>query len=651
MPSSRFRRGSEGWLVVLAAAACTEPADRPLESMTGVTATDEGADDDGESTNGDEGPGDTTAGDDGGPGCASDDDCIVPGLGACDANDGTCVGCVSDDDCPGLACNGDHLCDGCDGDSDCPLGTTCQQGVCAPGCTAEQPCPGAWACCGTCVDLATDASHCGECDNECAVPSHADGTCFDHACGLGECEPGYADCNADPEDGCELEGECDCEPGTMQECYSDRPETMGVGACANGMQACNEFGTSWGPCEGEVTPDEEVCANAVDDDCDGTVDEDPDADGDGFTACGGDCCDEQGPECANPELVNPGAFEVDGNTVDDDCDGTADNPLPACDAGLATNTNSALDYARAIDLCQFTDEVPADPADAVWGVIEGEFALASGAGVPSSNSRSVRDGFGNTITNRFGDRMVVLSTGRAADNAGDTNPGWLPFQTGQSMNTQSSLPADWLGFNGGAVPNAPDCPGPIDSTAYNPMSLRLLIRVPTNANSFSVDMFFFSAEYPEYVCTEYNDFFVTLVDSTDPSNPADMNIAIYDDGVDTWPLGVNILAAANGLFTACTDGTISQCGTPVAYTGCTSNAELDGTGFDIDGETQFGCDYGGEAGGGTGWLAMSGNVTPGEVMELRFIIWDSSDQLFDSLVLLDNWQWSVQASEPGVEPG
>lgn len=638
-------------LVVLALSACNEASERPIGTITGDTATgDDGTPDDGDEST-DDAPADTSGGDEGGSGCASDEDCNVPGLSVCDTASGTCVGCSVDDDCPGLSCNDDRLCEGCDGDSDCPLGTTCQSGVCAPGCNDEQPCPGDWACCGTCVDLATDASHCGECGNECAVPSHADAVCLDHECGLGECEPGYADCNADIHDGCELEGECECEPGAMQECYSDRPETMGVGACANGMQVCNEFGTSWGPCEDEVTPEEELCANSVDDDCDGTVDEDPDADGDGFTACGGDCCDEQGPECANPELVNPGAFEVDGNTVDDDCDGTADNPLPACDAGLATNTNSALDYARAIDLCQFTDEVPADPADAVWGVIDGEFALASGMGVPSSNSRSVRDGFGNIITNRFGSRMVVLSTGRAADNAGDTNPGWQPFQTGQSMGTTSTLPADWIAANGGVVPNAPGCPGPVDATAYNPVSLHLTIRVPTNANSFSVDMFFFSAEYPEYVCTEYNDFFVTLVDSTDDNNPADMNIAIYDDGVDTWPLGVNILTAANGLFTACTDGTISQCGAPEAYTGCTSNAELDGTGFDVNGQVEFNCDYGGEAGGGTGWLTMSGNVTPGEVVELRFIIWDSSDQLFDSLVLLDNWQWSVQASEPGVAPG
>jgi hypothetical protein len=175
--------------------------------------------------------------------------------------------------------------------------------------------------------------------------------------------------------------------------------------------------------------------------------------------------------------------------------------------------------------------------------------------------------------------------------------------------------------------------------------------VPTNANSFSVDMFFFSAEYPEYVCTQFNDFFVTLVDSTDGDNPPDKNIAIYNDGVDSWPVGVNILTAANGLFTACTDGTISQCGTPTNYTGCTSNADLQGTGFEIDGEITYTCDYGGEAGGGTGWLTMSGNVEPGEIMEIRFVIWDTQDQLFDSLVLLDNWQWSVQASDPGVRPG
>ena len=539
----------------------------------------------------------------------------------------------------------------CDGDGECAPGSVCEAGMCVPGCNDQQLCPDELACCGTCVDVETDAEHCGGCDTPCAVPPHATVMCLAGSCQSSGCEDGYADCDGDLGNGCESEGDCSCDPGAVQECYSDEPATMGVGPCAAGMQTCNEFGSAWGPCEGEVTPALEVCANTVDDNCDGNVDEDPDADGDGWTQCGGDCCDTPGRVCANPELVNPGAFEVADNDVDDDCDGTADNPLPACDQGLASNSADPLQYAQAIDLCQFTDEAPADPTDRTWGVIEGAFTLASGAGLPATQSRSLRDGFGDNVENRFGDRLAVLSTGRAADDAGDVNPGFASFQLGQDMGSASGFPADWYAANGNSLPNAPGCVEPIDDNAQNPVMLRLRVRVPTNANSFSVDMYFFSAEYPEYVCTAFNDFFVTLVDSTDPNNPADGNIAIYDDGVQTWPVGVNLVSAAVGLFTTCTDGTISDCGAPENYNGCTSNAELAGTGFDRAGDVTYACDYGGEAGGATGWLAMSGNVSPGETMEIRFAIWDTSDAQFDSLVLLDNWQWSVQASEPGVRPG
>ncbi|NJK33344.1 MAG: hypothetical protein HC927_13610 [Deltaproteobacteria bacterium] len=174
------------------------------------------------------------------------------------------------------------------------------------------------------------------------------------------------------------------------------------------------------------------------------------------------------------------------------------------------------------------------------------------------------------------------------------------------------------------------------------------IRVPTNANSFSTKMFFYSAEYPEYVCTTFNDFFVTLVNTTDPDNPVDRNIAIYSNGNQTWPVGVNLVAAAPNLFRQCQNGTISQCGAPKAYNGCVGTNEVLGTGFDTNASA---CGHFGHTGGGTGWLTMSGNVTPGETMEIRFVIWDTGDQAWDSLVLLDDFQWSVQASQPGVTPG
>src|SRR5215831_21156265 len=71
-----------------------------------------------------------------------------------------------------------------------------------------------------------------------------------------------------------------------------------------------------------------------------------DPDGDGFTAADGDCCQDTS-QCSNPELVNPGAFDVPGNGVDDDCDGKIDEGEGPCDMGLASNASNAMDYAKA----------------------------------------------------------------------------------------------------------------------------------------------------------------------------------------------------------------------------------------------------------------------------------------------------------------
>ena len=50
-------------------------------------------------------------------------------------------------------------------------------------------------------------------------------------------------------------------------------------------------------------------------------------------------------------------------------------------------------------------------------------------------------------------------------------------------------------------------------------------------------------------------------------------------------------------------------------------------------------------------MGIGRTVTPGEVMEIRFIIWDTGDENLDSHVLLDDFQWNLSASQPGVTPG
>ena len=90
----------------------------------------------------------------------------------------------------------------------------------------------------------------------------------------------------------------------------------------------------------------------------------------------------------------------------------------------------------------------------------------------------------------------------------------------------------------------------------------------------------------------------------------------------------------------------------------TSDGEVravDGVSFEIgDGET---VGLVGESGCGKSVTALSimrllpkgtGRVVGGEIIKLRIAIWDTSDGQLDSLAILDNFEWSVEASEPGT---
>jgi hypothetical protein len=89
--------------------------------------------------------------------------------------------------------------------------------------------------------------------------------------------------------------------------------------------------------DSEVYPGHaEVPLNRYDDDCDGLADEDlnnvpsndtSDSDSDGVTIQAGDCDDRISG-------IRPGAIEIVGNLVDDDCDGLADEDA---------NNNPSLD--------------------------------------------------------------------------------------------------------------------------------------------------------------------------------------------------------------------------------------------------------------------------------------------------------------------
>ncbi|MBK8253023.1 MAG: choice-of-anchor L domain-containing protein [Polyangiaceae bacterium] len=398
-----------------------------------------------------------------------------------------------------------------------------------------------------------------------------------------------------------------------------------------------------------------------------------DADKDGWTIADGDCCDSPFANCSDkPELVNPGALEVPGNNVDDDCNPTTLDTaaFPTCSTKTQADLDiqnqaalSSLKLVKAMDLCATTLEVPPTPKDKTWGVISSKITLADGTDVvaPKNIQLGVLPDFGPNVQPQYGETMAALSTGTARKEGqpGYVHPqnGAMPGQTGNyNAQTQCSAPAEYLAANGGQLPSpCGNCMGPTCTQSFDSVALRVRIRPPTNAKSFSYRFNFFSSEYPEFLCDDYNDFFVALINgNSNDQIPADKNIA-FDSNFS--PISVN-----NAFFQVC----FPAVGAPP---GSCSGGTLELIGNGMGGWNGSITD-----GGGTGWLQNDvpmllkpnpnnpnppANCDPPpnpndpqpdcipvvETFDLQFIIWDAGDHNVDSIILLDRFRWNLQSSE------
>jgi hypothetical protein len=352
-----------------------------------------------------------------------------------------------------------------------------------------------------------------------------------------------------------------------------------------------------------------------------------DVDGDGFSSNFGDCDD------CDP-MINPSALDVPGDGHDQDCDGADATELPSCDGQLDASGEDPDDAARALGLCSFPTF-----RSRLWGVTATRFLRLNG-------SEELEDPRQVWISERFGavsavegHKLLVLSTGVARD---ISDPDYTP-ECDVFSSIQDALGEHW---SGGATPPAgypkdsSQCAANTSSMgipAYNDVGLEIELHVPTNAHSFSFDSIFFTYEYPDFVCSPFNDFFLAFVDPA-PADLTDGNV-LFDDNGDN--AGVN-----TALLSVCREN-LDRSGRPIS---CQQGAELlAGTGFD-EGESTCAAEVAKQdwvdiGGGSTGWLRTTVPVEPGSDVTLRFVLWDSGDPLLDSTVAIDNFRFLVEASD------
>ncbi len=340
--------------------------------------------------------------------------------------------------------------------------------------------------------------------------------------------------------------------------------------------------------------------------CDSGADEDRDLDG--ITKTGGDCndCDKN----VNANAIEVIVTEADPETgevpppADEDCDGTIDNlPTAACDQGIALSSTNAFDGAKAIELCHDA------PAQGGYGVVSAAYMRANGTPVANSVQFGIQAGFGPNVPPQGGSSILNLSSGAAR----------LPDQP------NACGACDCGSFNEGSTPDgssfpqtSPECGGGPGTDVYDDIAYEVTLRAPSNATGFAFDFFFYTFEYPDYLCAEVNDQFIAWMQPP-PAGVANGNISFDETGN---PISVNAAF-------------FQVCNVPAGDNSCSQGgAQMQGTGFD-----SWSCFADDGEAGGTGWLRTQAPIVGGQEFKIRFAIWDTGDNILDSTVLIDNFQW------------
>ncbi len=255
-------------------------------------------------------------------------------------------------------------------------------------------------------------------------------------------------------------------------------------------------------------------------------------------------------------------------------------------------------------------------------------SYSSPTGSTTTGTAAVSKHFGNKsnhLAPREGGSYVLMATGPAEGTSHSKNMG------GTSMKDP---------FAGG-------------SGVFNAMEWKLELKAPEGAQGFRLNHIFFSQEYDEYVGSQFNDKFYmvleagstnggkkTVINYTKCRNPDKHYDFICSPGMQFCNprqrycyIAINTAASECCWLGGCPNGE--------------AKTDISGTGFSCAASKSQDSS---SKGSSTGWMTTEWPIEPGEKFTLTFHVHDTGDGVFDSEVILDNFQF-VGSVTPGTWPG
>ncbi|MFO0608288.1 MAG: hypothetical protein U0324_34295 [Polyangiales bacterium] len=204
------------------------------------------------------------------------------------------------------------------------------------------------------TDLRAATAHCGACGAACAL-AHATSRCMGGRCAVASCLAGWGDCDDSPANGCEVDLRA-----TAAHCGACGQRCMpanAVGACAAGACAVMACNAGFADCDGNAA---NGCEMRVGEACDG-----PDRCSTGVTACAGGMrtCAMLTPVACGRGCPMGGRCDGAGACVPRDMARCEDDAGQPPDAGMDATPDVLTDVLPPIDLVG-GDDAPAPPDDA-----------------------------------------------------------------------------------------------------------------------------------------------------------------------------------------------------------------------------------------------------------------------------------------------